>query len=329
MSARGIADRTSWTPAVHGRPCVLITGASGFVGRSLCAMLHDLGWLVIATTRRTTDVPGADTIAQLALGQQPADWRRVLTGVDCVVHLAGRVHQMGTAAKDEQAFSVDNVEGSRFLAEASADVGVRRFVYISSIKVNGEATHVKPFAATDRPAPQDAYARSKLAAETAIQNVCETGDMEYVCIRPPLVYGRGVGANFARLIALSRTRLPLPFGAIKNARSLVYVDNLCDLIRLSLTHPSAAGRTWLVSDGEDLSTPELLRRLAQLQGFRPTLLNVPPAVLIKLAPVLGATGPIARLCGSLRVDGTPAREELGWRPPLTVNQGLERTVTDA
>ena len=268
----------------------LVTGATGFVGRALCAHARERGWEVRAGDQR-----------------QP-DWEGTLQGIDVVVHLAAAVHSRGT----EALYQAVNVDATERLARAAKSAGVRRFVFVSSIKVNGEATPPeRPFRAGDPPAPQDGYGRSKWQAE---QKLTALGGMEVVVVRPPLVYGPGVKANFLRLLQLVDTGLPLPFASIRNRRSLVYVGNLASLLRHCAEHPRAGGKTFLAADGDDMSTPELVRRMASALGRSARLVPFPPSLLP------------SKLSGSLTVDASEARGILGWQPPHPVAEGLERTV---
>jgi UDP-glucose 4-epimerase len=236
------------------------------------------------------------------------------------------VHQLDASADAMKGLYDVNVEGSRFVAEQAALAGVKRFVFLSSIKVNGEGGSSQPYRAADTPNPVDAYGRSKLEAEIVLRDICVKSGMELVVIRPPLVYGPGVRANFQRLLNLATLGLPLPFLSIENRRSLVSVWNLVDFIQSVMTHPSAAGETWLVSDGEDLATPDLFIRLARLMGRPSRLFPLSPAWLKRCANLVGFGAEADRLCNSLQVDISPARTRLEWLPTLSVDEGLARTV---
>jgi nucleoside-diphosphate-sugar epimerase len=247
-----------------------------------------------------------------------------LIGVDIVVHLAARVHVMRDSATDPLAeFRRVNVAGTERLALAAATAGVRRFVFLSSVKVNGEKGGYNE---SDPPAPQDAYGISKHEAELGLRVIAAETGMEVVIIRPPLVYGPGVKANFHVLLWAVARGVPLPLGAIHNRRSLVALDNLVDIIVTCIDHPAAANQTFLVSDGEDLSTTELIRHLARAMGRPARLIPVPASVLMAGATLLGKREVAARLCGSLQVDITKARELLGWLPPITMDEGLRRAA---
>jgi nucleoside-diphosphate-sugar epimerase len=262
----------------------------------------------------------------LPLSAEPERWQRALQSIDCVVHLAAHVHHMGRDSRSDTAYQEINVAGTRFAAELAARAGVKRFVFLSTAKVNGEGCNGRSYRAEDQPDPQDAYARSKGAAEVIIRDICGRTGMEFVVVRPPLVYGPGVRANFLRLLRLTERAWPLPFGAIVNRRSLVGVENLVDFIETCMVHPQAPGRVWLVSDGEDLSTPDLIERLARFMGRPVRLFACPPTALRALAHLLGRSAEIARLCDSFVLDAGPAREVLEWRPPMSVDDGLGRTV---
>ena len=288
---------------------VLVTGASGFIGRAACAEFAKRGWTVRAGVRTAT--------TDLAKG-----WP--LEGVEVVVHLAGIAHELH-GQNAEAVYQAMNCAATEQLARAAAQAGVRRFVFMSSIKVNGERTLLdRPFRAGDAPQPQDRYARSKWGAERALGRLA--ADLEIVILRPPLVYGPGVRANFLRLIKLVERRLPLPFGAIRNRRSLIYVGNLVELIVLAAASPAAAGRTLLAADGEDLSTPQLAREIGNALGA-PARLAPVPVTLLKLAGAMtGMRTEIGRLVDSLAVDASETREQLGWRPSWSPREGIAETV---
>lgn len=306
---------------------VAVTGASGFVGSALLRRLRADGIPAVALLRS----PGHG----LPAGVEPritgdltgaTELRPLLAGVDVLVHAAARVHVMREQSTDPLAeFRLVNVDATVSLARQAAAAGVRRLVFISSIKVNGEATLPgQPFRAKDPPAPQDPYGISKQEAEQALWQVAETTGLELVVIRPPLVYGPGVKGNIARLLGWLDRGLPLPFGAVDNRRSLVALDNLVDLLCRAALHPVAAGQTLLVSDGHDLSTPELIRGLARGRGRPAWLVPVPAAGLRLAGRLAGQAAMIERLVGSLQLDLTPTRQLLGWSPPVPVDQALAR-----
>ena len=306
----------------------LVTGATGFVGAHLCTTLAQHGWRVACVSRspwkgaRTT---GLDEVLLPLSSQQPL-WQDALRSVRCVIHLAAHVHQMRNEPESGSVYHEVNVSGSRFVAQQAARAGVRRFIYLSSIKVNGEGGGLAPYRAEDAPNPLDDYGRSKWDAEVALRDLCARSGMELVVIRPPLVYGPKVRANFKRLLRLATMGVPLPLGAIDNRRSLVNVWNLADFIETCMTHPKAAGNLFLISDGEDLSTPQLLRKLALLMHRPCRLFRFPPQALLRIAQCMGLGPEMRRLCDSLQVDSTPARETLDWRPVVSVDEGLARTV---
>lgn len=309
---------------------ILVTGANGFVGRILCVALAHSGRTVVAATRHTLPemVPN---ISNFKISTLAADtnWQHGLLGCDAIVHLAARVHVMSDTAIDPLTeFRRVNVDGTLNLARQAAAAGVRRFVFISSIKVNGESTRLgQAFAADDVPGPQDPYSISKHEAELGLRQLAAETHMEVVIIRPPLVYGPGVKANFQRMMQWLRTGgVPLPLGAIHNKRSLIALDNLVDLIVTCLDHPAAANQTFLAGDGEDLSTTELLRRMGRALGSPARLIPVPSWVLEVGAVLVGKRALALRLCGSLQVDISQARDLLGWKPVVTLDEALKRTA---
>jgi nucleoside-diphosphate-sugar epimerase len=308
---------------------VLVTGATGFVGRHLVDRLARAGLQVRGAVRRPESAAhGGDGGAQMvAVGEigPGTEWDAALEGVDVVVHLAGRAHVMQDRASDPLAeYRRVNLEGTTRLAARASAAGVKRLVFVSSVKVNGEATHgTDAFREDDRPAPLDPYGTSKWEAEQALRGVA---GLETVVVRPPLVYGPGVRANFLRMVQSVARGLPLPVGAVNNRRSLVFVGNLADALRACALHPRAAGETFLVSDGADLSTPELVRAIARHLD-RPARLVPFPVPLLRLAGrAAGRGAQVDRLCGSLVVDGSRIRGLLDWRPPFTADQGLAETA---
>ena len=302
---------------------VLVTGANGFVGRTLVEHLsRDRRSMVRAAVRRNDYEPSP--LVEPTAGDLSADrdWTVSLRGIDLVVHLAARVHVL----RDRSADPLDeyrrvNVAGTVNLARSAAAAGVRRFVYLSSLKVNGESGR---FTEQDRPRPADPYAQSKHEAEVAVRQAAKECGLEVVIIRAPLVYGPGVQANFRMLMRAIALGVPLPLGAIRNSRSLVGVDNLADFIATCLAHPAAANQTFLVADGEDLSTPELVRRLARAMGRPARLFPVPDALLRLGALLCGGQDIAGRLLDSLEADITKARRLLSWSPPVSVDEGLAR-----
>jgi nucleoside-diphosphate-sugar epimerase len=309
---------------------VLITGGRGFVGSSLRSKLVNGDWRVVVGSREGgLAVDGKDMpYVYLPLSSEPSRWQEALKSIDCVVHLAAQVHRMRGDRIPDSSFELINVEGSRFAAEQSALAGVKRFVFLSSAKVNGEGRASSAYRADDPVAPQDAYGRSKSAAERVIAEICRRSGMELAVIRPPLVYGPGVRANFYKLMRMVQLGLPLPLASIRNRRSLVGVSNLVDFIGTCMVHPLATGKVWLVSDGEDLSTPDLIRRLARFMHRPARLFSCPPLVLKATSRLLGLDGEATRLCDSFMLDTRPARDILHWRAPICLNEGLRQTVAE-
>jgi len=303
-----------------------VTGANGFIGGAVMNRMQTMGRSVIGAVRYPGNAHGCISAPSLGAG---GAWTPLLDGAEVVIHAAARVHVMKDEARDPlSAFREVNVDGTLNLARQAVARGVRRFVYISSIKVNGEATLPgRPFCADDIPAPVDAYAISKAEAEAGLMALAEETGLEVVIIRPPLVYGPGVKANFLGMMQWLQRGVPLPLGAADhNRRSLVALDNLVDLIVTCVDHPAAANQTFLVSDGEDLSTADLLRRLAAAMDVRARLLPVPVPVLEAAAALVGKRALMQRLCGSLQVDITKTREVLGWRLRIDVDEGLRRAA---
>jgi nucleoside-diphosphate-sugar epimerase len=305
---------------------ILVTGASGFVGGHLLARLAAQPSVVVRGAVRGT--PAGNHSGLIAVGEinGNTDWSEALQEQRVIVHTAARAHIMAdTAADPLTEFRRVNVAGTLNLARQAAKAGVKRFIFISSIKLNGEKTLPSaPFTAADKPAPEDPYGVSKMEAEQGLQALASETGMEVVIIRPPLVYGPGVKGNFASMIKLVGKGLPLPLGAVHNKRSLVALDNLVDLIITCIDHPGAANETFLVSDGEDLSTTQLLQGVAEAMGKPSRLIPVPVSLLQFGATLLGKKAVAQRLLGSLQVDISHTQKCLNWTPPLTVKQGLQR-----
>lgn len=305
---------------------VLVTGATGFVGNALCKHLTTHGHQVMRAVRRDATLSGDILFSQI---DGATDWAEALTGCDAVVHLAARVHVMDDTAVDPLAlYQATNTDATLNLARHAAQTaGVKRFVYVSSIKVNGEGRDT-PYRETDAVAPEDAYAISKWEAEQGLQRIAADTGLEVVILRPPLVYGPGVKANFQQLLRMVERGWPLPLGAIRNRRSLLYLGNFVDVIRVCIEHPAAAGQTFLLDDGQAVSTPELIRALSHAMGRPARLLAVPVKVLELAGTLLGKRAAVARLTGPLYVDSSAIRARLGWTPPNTLQQGLAATVAD-
>lgn len=298
---------------------VLVTGANGFVGNALVENLRGRGHQVVAATRRSAgNTVGVGEI------DGATDWSGALQGCDAVVHAAARVHQMKEqAAEAETLYRRTNVEGTLNLARQSASAGVRRFIFLSSIKAMGEAGHLS---ADARCHPEDAYGRSKLEAEEALLKLSAETGIDVVILRLPLVYGPGVKGNFLSLMRVVQKGVPLPLGSIRNRRSLLYLGNLVDIVALGLNHPAAPGRAFLPSDGSDVSTSDLIRGIAKAMGRKARLLPVPPSLMLLAAGLLGKAATAARLFGDLSVDSTPLFRDLEWRPPFRMEEGLKATA---
>lgn len=308
----------------------LVTGASGFVGQALCEELvrrKDEVRCAVRAVRIAEPKPAGEQVAVGEIGTD-TDWAAALSGVDAVVHLAARVHVMNENATDPLAeFRRINTVGTEHLARCAADSGVKRLVYVSSIKVNGEQTRGgQKFCETDAPAPQDPYGISKWEAELALHRVAHETGLEVVIVRPPLVYGPGVKGNFAQMLGVVYRGIPLPLASITNQRSLVYLGNLVDALITCATHPAAAGKTYLVCDGEAVSTPELLRQLAAVLGVPSRLFPCPLGLLQWAGRLTGRSQQLERLLGSLQVDGDKIQRDLGWIPPYSMQQGLQATA---
>ena len=345
---------------------VLVTGANGFIGRVLCDKLLTDGYQVRGAVRSaaqmTTLPSGVEGVMVGDIGPE-TDWSEALAGIDGVVHLAARVHVMRESSVDPlAAYREVNVEGTKCLAIAAANAGVKRFVYISSVKVNGERTEDKSrdqgsgvrgqgknrfqvsgrsgqgtggrrsvskqsFSEKDVPEPQDPYGISKWEAEQVLKKNAEETGLEVVIIRPPLVYGPEVRGNFLRLLRIVWMGIPLPLASIKNRRSLIYIGNLVDAIVNCMTNPNAAGKTYLVSDGDDVSTPELIKRIAYSMR-RPAILYFFPSKFIQLAAgLLGKSAIVDRLVSSLTVNISKIKRDLNWKPPYTMEEGISETVS--
>lgn len=309
----------------------MLTGATGFVGQFLLARLLSIPDVSpVAVVRKLPAVrhPRVIYVEVSDIGPT-SEWANVRAQTDVVIHAAARVHVLHKRSSDNELAAIRriNVDGTANLARQAAAGGAKRFIFISSIKVNGDSTAPgRPFSADDAPNPSDAYGVSKFEAERKLHQVASHTGMEVVIIRPPLIYGPGVKANFLSLMKWIDRGLPMPFGSINNRRSLVAADNLTDLILTCIDHPLASNQTFLVSDGEDLSTPDLLRRLADALGREARLVNCPKGLVSLAAVLLGRPEIAQRLCGSLQIDMTKTVKMLGFAPSITTQQGLQNTA---
>jgi nucleoside-diphosphate-sugar epimerase len=302
---------------------ILVTGASGFVGTALCRLFHKRGIAVVRGVRAAVG-PGDFGYGEL---DAETDWSPALGGCSCVIHLAARVHRMNDSGADLLAtYRRANVDVTLGLARQALAAGVRRFVFVSTAKVNGECSGSRPFTANDVPRPADAYSASKYEAEQELLALGRSSSMEVVVVRPPLVYGPGVRANFLRLMQVVKMGAPLPFALVKNRRSLVGVENLVDFLAEACVHPSAAGKVWMVSDMCDLTIKELIQLIALAMNRPARLFPVPPAWLAWAAGLAGKRDVLSRLIDPLQVDASPTAELLGWTPPFTIETELARTV---
>lgn len=306
---------------------VLLTGASGFVGRVVCPHLA-ASLPVVVAVRRDMALPPDVEARRVGELSADTDWSAALAGVERIVHMAARAHVMRDTETDPlEVFRRVNRDGTLRLAEQAAAQGVRRFVFVSTIKVNGEASPPdRPFAATDTPRPVDPYGIAKAEAEEKLLDLADRTGMEVVIVRPPLIHGPGAKGNLATLMRVVAHGLPLPLGGIDNRRSLLGVHNLAELLHLCLTHPDAAGQILLARDDDDVSTPDLIRRLAASMGRSIWLPPVPATWLGALAKLAGKSAAFERLAGWLQVDDSPTRRTVGWRPSRSLDQGLALMV---
>lgn len=327
---------------------MLVTGAGGFVGRPLCKELFHRGYQVRAAMRSHGQLSAGGETVIVGTIDAETKWSDALRGVDTVIHLAARVHVMKDKAADPLTeFLKVNLYGTANLAQQAAGAGVKRLVFVSSIKVNGESTApmsalssdtLSPdpspyegegksvFAESDEPDPQDPYAVSKLQAEQVLKSIAQDTGLEVVIVRPPLVYGPGVKGNFLRLLTAIDKGIPLPLAGARNLRSLVYAGNLVDALIACATHPAAAGQTYLVRDGEDISTAMLVEKIARALGRKNRAYYFPPGLMRAVATLLGRAEQVDRLFGSLRVNDQKIRNELGWQPPYSLEDGLRATA---
>ncbi len=310
-------------------PNVLVTGADGFVGKALCAEMVSRGWNIRAAVRtkeKINNLPGEIQIIETGPIGPDTEWRDALNNVDAVVHLAGRAHIMDDSSSDPLLeYRIVNTAGTECLAKAAAGKGIRRFIFMSTIKVNGEGG-TDPYNENDTPNPKDPYSMSKWEAEIKLTEISSQTGMEIVIIRAPLVYGPGVKANFLKLLKAVDKGIPMPFAGMNNCRSMIYLYNLADLIIKSMTDPKAAGKTYLASDCEDVSTADLIRNISKVMGRNSRLFYLPLSVLKLLGNITGHADEIDRLTGSLTVDASLVKSELNWTPPFTLIQGLKETA---
>jgi len=305
---------------------ILVTGATGFIGKALLEYLRGEAYDVLGSVRE--EVAVARGLVRAPELSATSDWREALAGRNVVVHTAARAHVLKETEQDPLAvFRMVNTAGTLNLARQAADAGVRRFVFISSIGVNGAFTRAgESFTEQSPPAPHNPYAISKWEAEQGLQDIARETGMEVVILRPPLIYGPGVKANFLHLLKLVESGLPLPLGGIQNRRSFLFLGNFVDAIRVCIEHPAAAGQTFLLDDGELVSTPELIRAIARALGRPARLLAVSAGMLVLAGALLGKRAAVAQLTGSLLIDSSAIRLRLGWTPPYSMAEGLAATV---
>lgn len=312
---------------------ILVTGASGFVGRHLCKYLCERGYQVRASIREARSVQPIPEILDCVESpdyrsmDSGYDWRSALDGVDAVIHLAGLAHVMGAdRSRIIESYRQVNEAATRFLVRAAVREGVSRFIFVSTAKVFGEETGLTPFSERDAPDPQDEYARSKWAAEQSLITETASTNCAAVIVRPPMVYGPDVRGNFPRLVRLIKSGIPLPFGGIANRRTIVSVWNLCDLLECTLQGAGQGGEVFLPMDDRSVSTPELLSLMAEAMKLKVRLVNTPVGLLDLLGRLTGRTEDVSRLTGSLELDGTRTRQILRWQPPLSIEEGLKRSI---
>ena len=309
-----------------------VTGAFGFIGKSLCNQLLKKNFFVHAAVRenKKSAIDQCKNLKIIEMGDMQLKTNRseFLLNLDCIIHCAAYVHQIKNCEKiNNLNYKKKNLDFTRDLAQQAAAFGVKRFIFLSSIKVNGEQTiDSSCFKYNDISKPEDAYARSKYDAEQALLEISKKTKLEVVIIRPPLVYGEGVKANFLRLLDLVHKEVSLPFFNINNSRSFIGLDNLVDLIIHCIDHPKATGKTFLVSDGEDISTPDLIRKLSKIMGKSTRLFSFPISIIKLMSYLIGKTSEVNRLIGSLRVDSSHTRKILEWNPPFSLEEGLKKTV---
>lgn len=310
---------------------IFVTGATGFIGRAVCAKMLERGWKVKGSVR------DASLLHSLPLGVEGVNLgplensslsKEIFFGIDTVIHLAARVHVMGKDSLESlDAFRSVNVIGTERLARAAVSAGVKRFIFVSSVKVNGEGP-LHAYTERDIPNPQDAYGISKYEAENVLREISDETGLDVVILRLPLVYGPGVKANFKHLMKIAGSGLPLPFKGIHNKRSFIYLGNLTDAIMICVEHPRASGQVFLVSDEQDISTPDLIRMLAAAMNKKARLFFLFPGLLKILLSMIGQKESLQKLTGSLIVDSSKIRNVLGWTPPFTLEEGIRETTRD-
>ena len=309
---------------------VAVVGANGFIGSALTHTLCEKGYDVRGIVRlKERFIKHNGCFEVFAVGEINSDtnWNDALKGIDVVIHLASRVHIMKESSGDSLAkYRRVNTEGTSLLARMAAEGGVKRFVFLSTVKVNGESTEGHPFTERDVPNPQDDYSISKFEAEQALHNISDATGLEVVILRPPLVYGPGVKANFLRLLDMANKNIPLPLSLVNNKRSMIYIGNLVDAIIKCIEHTDAANQTFLVSDGQDISTQELIRIIAKAMGKKARLFPCPVSLLKVIGKAAGKSAEVERLVNSLQIDSTKIRRTLNWTPPFTIEEGIAETV---
>jgi nucleoside-diphosphate-sugar epimerase len=306
---------------------ILVTGSTGFIGTALVRLLAQQGHALVLVKHRRVHEQFQTDVHAMELATT-VNWQKLLEGCDAVVHLAARVHVMKESATDTagEYFKINAVATQR-LAKQAAQTGVKRFIYLSSLKVSGEQNvNGRAFTEDDHPQPEGAYAKSKHQAEQALLQIAQQSGMEVVVVRPPLVYGPNVRANFLNLLKVINCGVPLPFMCVKNVRSYIYVENLVHFISICLEHPRAANQVFLVSDGEGVSTPDLIRKCAEALGAPQRLIAFPQSGLAFLCKILGKSALYQRLCGNLSVDISKINALLGWQPPYSIDEGLSATA---
>jgi len=310
---------------------ICIIGAYGFIGRSICKVLVNSNKTVKGLVRNLDLSKNYKRINYISVGDIgfKIKLKNSLIDTDCIIHCAGRAHKMNDDNNFDD-YRLTNIDGTKHLAEQAVEAGVKRFVFLSSIKVNGQSNDQingrEKFTYKDKPNPQDLYAKSKLEAEKTLWEIFSNTDLEVVAVRLPLVYGNGVKGNLARLIKLVSSGIPLPLSLVKNQRSMIGIDNLVDLLIHCIDHPEANGKTFLASDGEDLSTPEFIKLIASSMRKKANLFPFPVSMLKFLGSVFGRSDEINRLIGSLRIDNSYTKEILNWTPPVSVEEGIRRMV---